>query len=96
MTMLSVVIPAYNEESGIAEIANRVLGTKTPLAEVGVVKLVTDGFDHLDGHELVVLPLEIAVIALQQGNAILETGTLSHSTTQKEAASVQHVTIPPR
>jgi glycosyltransferase involved in cell wall biosynthesis len=25
MTILSVVIPAYNEEGGIAEIANRVL-----------------------------------------------------------------------
>lgn len=39
MTMLSVVIPAYNEESGIAEIANRVLAVKEALLEVGVEEL---------------------------------------------------------
>jgi glycosyltransferase involved in cell wall biosynthesis len=39
MTTLTVVIPAYNEESGIAEIANRVLDTKSALAEVGVEEL---------------------------------------------------------
>lgn len=39
MTMLSIVIPAYNEESGIAEIANRVLGTKAALADVGIEEL---------------------------------------------------------
>ena len=36
MTTLSVVIPAYNEESGIAEIVQRVLQVKTSLAEVGI------------------------------------------------------------
>lgn len=36
MTTLSVVIPAYNEEDGIEEIANRVLSTRQPLNEVGV------------------------------------------------------------
>lgn len=36
MTTLSVVIPAYNEEGGIAEIANRVLSIREPLKEVGV------------------------------------------------------------
>jgi len=36
MTTLTVVIPAYNEESGIAEIAGRVLDTRDSLAEVGV------------------------------------------------------------
>ena len=35
MTILSVVIPAYNEEGGIAEIANRVLQVKTELTKVG-------------------------------------------------------------
>ncbi|MCA9922589.1 MAG: glycosyltransferase family 2 protein [Anaerolineales bacterium] len=36
MTTLSVVIPAYNEEDGIAEIAHRVLAVKDDLAKVGV------------------------------------------------------------
>ncbi|NJN55924.1 MAG: glycosyltransferase family 2 protein [Anaerolineae bacterium] len=36
MTTLSVVIPAYNEEGGIAEIAHRVLSVREPLKEVGV------------------------------------------------------------
>lgn len=36
MTMLSVVIPALNEESGIADIATRVLLTRPELARVGV------------------------------------------------------------
>lgn len=36
MTTLSVVIPAYNEEDGIEEIAKRVLSIREPLNEVGV------------------------------------------------------------
>lgn len=36
MTTLSVVIPAYNEEDGIAEIANRVLSIRDALTNVGV------------------------------------------------------------
>ncbi len=44
MTTLSVVIPALNEESGIADIATRVLSTRSRLAEVGV-----------DGLELIVV-----------------------------------------
>lgn len=36
MRTLSVVIPAYNEENGIAEIANRVLAVRSALAECGV------------------------------------------------------------
>jgi glycosyltransferase involved in cell wall biosynthesis len=36
MTMLSVVIPAYNEEDGISEIAERVLAVAPELAKVGV------------------------------------------------------------
>lgn len=36
MTTLSIVIPAYNEENGIAEIANRVLNVKPDLVKAGV------------------------------------------------------------
>ena len=39
MTTLSVVIPALNEEDGIAEIVERVLSIKEPLAEVEVSDL---------------------------------------------------------
>ncbi len=36
MTTLSIIIPAYNEENGIAEIANRVLKVKPDLVKAGV------------------------------------------------------------
>ena len=36
MNTLSIVIPAYNEENGIAEIAQRVLSIKNELAKIGV------------------------------------------------------------
>lgn len=39
MTTLSVVIPAYNEEDGIADIAHRVLAIRPELAAVGVNNL---------------------------------------------------------
>jgi glycosyltransferase involved in cell wall biosynthesis len=39
MTVLSVVIPAYNEENGIAEIAARVLSVAPALKKVGVQRL---------------------------------------------------------
>jgi glycosyltransferase involved in cell wall biosynthesis len=39
MNTLSVVIPAYNEEDGIADIAQRVLNVAPALAEVGVARL---------------------------------------------------------
>lgn len=39
MTTLSVVIPAYNEEAGIAEIAGRVLSVKDDLKQAGVAEL---------------------------------------------------------
>lgn len=39
MTTLSVVIPAYNEEGGIAEIAQRVLAIKDELKKVGIPDL---------------------------------------------------------
>ncbi len=47
MSTLSVVIPAYNEEDGIAEIAKRVLAVQDDLAKVGVnefeLLVVNDG-----------------------------------------------------
>ena len=39
MTILSVVIPAYNEENGIKEIAERVLAVGPALKKVGVEHL---------------------------------------------------------
>ncbi|MBN2501174.1 MAG: glycosyltransferase family 2 protein [Anaerolineales bacterium] len=39
MTTLSVVIPAYNEEDGIADISHRVLAVREALKEVGVDEL---------------------------------------------------------
>jgi glycosyltransferase involved in cell wall biosynthesis len=39
MTTLSVIIPAYNEENGIAEIAGRVLSVRDELKNVGVADL---------------------------------------------------------
>ncbi|UCC62372.1 MAG: glycosyltransferase family 2 protein [Anaerolineae bacterium] len=39
MPALSVVIPAYNEEDGIADIVERVLSVKTPLTEAGVQEM---------------------------------------------------------
>ncbi|NWG07472.1 MAG: glycosyltransferase family 2 protein [Chloroflexi bacterium] len=39
MTILSVVIPAYNEENGIAEIAKRVLAVEPALKSAGVDRL---------------------------------------------------------
>lgn len=65
MTTLSVVIPAYNEEDGIAEIAHRVLSVKDELAKVGVdgleLLVVDDGSsdrtveiaDSIDGVRLI-------------------------------------------
>lgn len=49
MHALSVVIPAYNEEDGIADIVDRVLAVREPLAEVGVLELeliVVDDGSH--------------------------------------------------
>jgi glycosyltransferase involved in cell wall biosynthesis len=37
--MLSIVIPAYNEEKGIADIANRVLAVRNSLDQVGINQL---------------------------------------------------------
>ena len=46
MTLLTVVIPAYNEENGIAEICERVLNVKSELDQIGVdleLLIVDDG-----------------------------------------------------
>ncbi|HRN66648.1 MAG TPA: glycosyltransferase family 2 protein [Promineifilum sp.] len=50
-TSLTVVIPAYNEESGIAQIASRVLATRDELAAIGVSEfelLIVDDGSHDD------------------------------------------------
>lgn len=39
MTTLSVVIPAYNEEQGIAEIVNRVLAIREDLLKIGIADM---------------------------------------------------------
>ena len=39
MTVISIVIPAYNEENGISEIATRVLSVAPALKEVGVERM---------------------------------------------------------
>jgi hypothetical protein len=49
MTGLTVVIPAYNEETGISDIARRVLATREELASVGIDQLeliVVDDGSH--------------------------------------------------
>ena len=71
MTMLSIVIPAYNEEKGIAEIMNRVLGVKNDLAQAGVQEMellvVNDGSrDHT------------AEVAQQLGEAHPDVRVISH------------------
>jgi glycosyltransferase involved in cell wall biosynthesis len=65
MTKLSIVIPAYNEEDGIEEIAGRVLSVKDALQEAGVggleLLVIDDGSrdntaevaDHIDGVTLI-------------------------------------------
>jgi glycosyltransferase involved in cell wall biosynthesis len=60
MTTLSVVIPAYNEEHGIADIARRVLEMRQPLSEVGVEELevlvVDDGSRDGTAHRAGAVP----------------------------------------
>ncbi|MNT18879.1 hypothetical protein D3C72_1541060 [compost metagenome] len=45
---------------------------------VGIQILGTDGLDHLDGHQFVELPLQIAVVLHQQRHPILQPG-LAHA-----------------
>lgn len=80
MCTLSVVIPAYNEESGIAAILNRVLGIRAGLAAAGVADLevivVDDG--SRDGTARVVAGCPGVRLVQHRGNrgygAALKTG----------------------
>lgn len=80
MTTLSVVIPAYNEENGIAEITGRVLSIEPELADVGVEQLelivVNDG--STDRTEQIVRHLNgVSVISHEENRgygAALKTG----------------------
>ena len=57
VTTLSVVIPAFNEESGIADISQRVLATHAHLRDVGVNDLellvVDDGSSDQTAEKLI-------------------------------------------
>ena len=54
--ILSVIIPALNEEDGIAEIVGRILGTESALREIGIAELeviVVDDGSHDQTSEIV-------------------------------------------
>lgn len=63
---LSVVIPAYNEEDGIAEIAHRVLAVKPELAKVGVHDLELIVVDDGSSDRTVEITKSIAGVTLIQ------------------------------
>jgi glycosyltransferase involved in cell wall biosynthesis len=64
MTTLSVVIPAYNEENGIAEIAERVLSVKNELKNVGVAHLELLVVDDGSGDKTAEVAGQIAGVRL--------------------------------
>jgi glycosyltransferase involved in cell wall biosynthesis len=64
MTTLSVVIPAYNEENGIAEIAGRVLSVKNDLENVGVANLELLVVDDGSGDKTAEVASQIAGVRL--------------------------------
>lgn len=64
MTTLSVVIPAYNEENGIAEIAGRVLSVKNDLMNVGVADLELLVVDDGSGDKTAEVAGQIAGVRL--------------------------------
>ena len=64
MTTLSVVIPAYNEENGIAEIAGRVLSVKNDLKNVGVADLELLVVDDGSGDKTAEVAGQIAGVRL--------------------------------
>jgi hypothetical protein len=80
MHALSVVIPAYNEQDGIADIVKRVLAVKKPLAKAGVLELeliVVDDGSHDRTSEIVKDYSEVRLIrhATNKGyGAALKTG----------------------
>ncbi len=64
MTTLSVVIPAYNEENGIAEIAGRVLSVKNDLENVGVADLELLVVDDCSGDKTAEIASQIDGVRL--------------------------------
>jgi glycosyltransferase involved in cell wall biosynthesis len=82
MTTLSVIIPAYNEESGIADIVNRVLQVREDLSEVGVNELellvVNDGSSDKTA-------AIVSDIAVQESDVRL----ISHSTNHGYGAALK-------
>lgn len=64
MTMLSVVIPAYNEENGIAEIAERVLSVRDELKKSGVSDLELLVVDDCSGDNTAGIVKEINGVRL--------------------------------
>ena len=40
--------------------------------KIAAVELVANGLDHLDGHQLVVFPGQVAIVLAQHGDAILQ------------------------
>lgn len=80
MHALSVVIPAYNEEDGIADIVERVLSVKAPLTKAGIQEMeliVVDDGSHDRTAEIVEGYPEVRLIrhAVNKGyGAALKTG----------------------
>jgi len=80
MTTLSVVIPAYNEEDGIAAIVDRVLAIKPSLHKVGVLRLecivVDDGSRDRTGEIVEGFGDQVRLIRQQNGGygSALKTG----------------------
>lgn len=66
MTTLSLVIPAYNEEDGIANIVNRVLSVQTALEKIGVCLLELIVVDDGSRDKTVAITQQIA----QQNNTL--------------------------
>ncbi len=69
MSTLSVVIPAFNEEQGIAEIANRVLAVRDDLANVGVSDLELLVVDDGSGDRTAQIAGDIEGVTLIQHKA---------------------------
>ena len=64
MTTLSVVIPAYNAEDGIEEIARRVLSVRESLTKVGVDELERRAAGREPSECLRVTPSAYAIVSV--------------------------------